>query len=79
MTIGQLWRGWRDVLSRQGFATAALDAKLLAGHALGLDALQMAGREGEGVGAEDAARVADLLQRRMAGESVARIIGAREL
>ncbi|WP_371136147.1 peptide chain release factor N(5)-glutamine methyltransferase [Devosia sp.] len=76
-TIGALWRGWRDVLSRLGFATAALDAKLLTQHGLGLSALELATQENETVDESGAARVADLLQRRMTGESVARIIGVR--
>jgi release factor glutamine methyltransferase len=38
----------------------------------------MAARESEAVNADGAARVAALLQRRMTGESVARIIGERE-
>jgi release factor glutamine methyltransferase len=66
------------VLGRLGFETAALDAKLLTGHALGLDALALATRELDPVADADAARVAGLLQRRMGGESVARIIGERE-
>jgi len=66
------------VLTRLGFETAALDAKLLTGHALGLDALALATREQDQVSDADAARVAALLQRRMSGESVARIVGARE-
>ena len=73
-----MWRGWRDVLIRLGFETAALDAKLLTGHALGLDALSLATREQDAVTDADAARVAGLMQRRMSGESVARIIGNRE-
>jgi len=73
-----LWRGWRDVLGRLGFETAALDAKLLTGHALGLDALALATREQEPVSDEQAANVAELLQRRMTGESVARILGEKE-
>ncbi|WP_269468138.1 N5-glutamine methyltransferase family protein [Devosia ureilytica] len=73
-----MWRGWRDALARLGFATAALDAKLLTGHALGLDALDLARREHEPVPLEAVGRVADLLQRRMSGESVARLIGERE-
>ncbi|MVS99537.1 peptide chain release factor N(5)-glutamine methyltransferase [Devosia marina] len=76
--MGALWRGWRDVLGRLGFETAALDAKLLTGHALGLDALSLATREQEPVAEADAERVAALLQRRVGGESVARIIGERE-
>jgi release factor glutamine methyltransferase len=73
-----LWRGWRDVLARLGFETAALDAKLLTQHALDLDALALATREAEPVDGVAAERVAQLLQRRMTGESVARIIGERE-
>jgi release factor glutamine methyltransferase len=66
------------VLGRLGFATAALDAKLLTGHALGLSALELATRENEPVPEQAAARVAELIRRRMTGESVARIIGARD-
>lgn len=66
------------MLGRLGFDSAALDAKLLTGHALGLGALELATRENELVDSEAAARVAGLLQRRMTGESVARIIGERE-
>nr|WP_244488911.1 peptide chain release factor N(5)-glutamine methyltransferase [Devosia sp. Root635] len=66
------------MLTRLGFDSAGLDAKLLTGHALGLDTLALAMRENEPVDGEAAGRVAELLQRRMTGESVARIIGARE-
>jgi len=60
----------------QGITTATLDAKLLVGHALGLDALQMATRESDVVPDETAVTL--LMQRRLTGESVARIIGHRE-
>jgi release factor glutamine methyltransferase len=66
------------VLDQKGFATAALDAKLLTGHALGLAALDMATREHEAADTAAVERVALLLQRRLSGESVARIIGERE-
>ncbi len=66
------------MLVRLGFETAALDAKLLAGHALGLDALGLATRESDSVDEAAAAAVAALIQRRMSGESVARIIGEKE-
>lgn len=66
------------MLGRLGFASAALDAKLLVGHALGLGALELATREHEPADDNAAACVAELLQRRMSGESVARIIGERE-
>ena len=73
-----MWRGWRDVLSRQGFATAALDAKLLTQHGLALTALELATGENLAVTEAGVERVAGLLQRRLSGESVARIIGERE-
>ena len=66
------------MLVRLGFESAALDAKLLAQHALGLDALQLATRENEAVNEPEAAVLAELVRRRMTGESVARIIGERE-
>ncbi|MBU1335547.1 MAG: peptide chain release factor N(5)-glutamine methyltransferase [Alphaproteobacteria bacterium] len=65
------------MLGRLGFSSAALDAKLLTGHALRLSTLELATRENEPADSAGVARVADLLQRRMSGESVARIIGAR--
>lgn len=65
-------------MSRLGFSTAALDAKLLTQHGLGLSALDLATRENQPVDPDGAARVAGLLQRRLTGESVARIIGERE-
>ena len=48
------------MLTRLGFGTAALDAKLLTSHALGLDALALATRENEPVPPEGAARLADV-------------------
>lgn len=65
-------------MSQRGFATATLDAKLLVGHALGFDVLQLATRESELVSTLLASSAADLMQRRLTGESVARIIGHKE-
>lgn len=73
-----MWRHWRDVLGAQGFENPVLDAKLLCGHALGLSTLDMAVRENDPVSLDALARVDVLMQRRLGGESVARIIGARE-
>ncbi len=61
-----------------GFVNPALDSKLLTGHALGLTTLDLAIRENEAVSAAGVRAVAALLERRMGGESVARIIGQRE-
>jgi len=65
-------------LAERGFATPALDAKLLVGHALGFSALQLAIHEREPVSTLSASSVTDLMNRRLSGESVARIIGHRE-
>lgn len=65
-------------MSQRGFATATLDAKLLVGQALGFDALQLAVHERELVSTLLASAVTELMQRRLRGESVARIIGHRE-
>ncbi len=66
------------MLVRLGFDSAALDAKWLTAFALGLSDLDIATRESEAVDEAGAQRVAELLQRRLTGESVARIIGERE-
>ncbi|MET3901185.1 HemK-like putative methylase [Devosia sp. UYZn731] len=63
---------------RLGFDSAALDAKRLTAFALGLSDLEIATREGEPVDEAGVQRVAGLLQRRLTGESVARIVGERE-
>lgn len=66
------------MLSRAGFDTPALDAKLLVGHALGLDALGLFSRENDAVTPEAQAQAEALLARRLTGLSVARIIGHKE-
>ncbi|MBN9335694.1 MAG: peptide chain release factor N(5)-glutamine methyltransferase [Devosia sp.] len=66
------------MLAANGAGTATLDAKLLVGHALGFDALQLATRESEFVSTLLASSVSELMQRRLTGESVARIIGHKE-
>ncbi|MCB1500400.1 MAG: peptide chain release factor N(5)-glutamine methyltransferase [Bauldia sp.] len=58
-------------------ATADLDARLLAGHVLGLDATGMVVHAGAPVAGEDAARAMALAARRAGGEPVARIVGAK--
>ncbi|MFD2647494.1 N5-glutamine methyltransferase family protein [Devosia albogilva] len=78
VTIGALWRQWRDVLAENGSPSAVIDAKRLTAHALGLGDLDLAVRERDVVDAGAAARVEALMQRRLTGESVARIIGERE-
>lgn len=66
------------MLAASGVGTATLDAKLLVGHALGFDALQLATRESELVSTLLTSGVTELMNRRLTGESVARIIGHKE-
>src|SRR5690606_8519379 len=76
--IGQLWRSGRDRLAAAGTVNAALDARLLAQHAIGLDATALIVREHDAAPPEAEARFAALLNRRLAGEPVARILGRKE-
>jgi release factor glutamine methyltransferase len=66
------------VLAKHDVATATLDAKLLVGHALGLDALGLMTREMDIVSAAQREAINATISRRLTGESVARIIGYRE-
>lgn len=77
-TIGQTWRVIRDRLAVADIPTAALDARLLVRHVLGLDATGLIASETD---AFPAARVSDLegvVLRRLAGEPIARIRGVQE-
>lgn len=66
------------MLATAGFDTPVLDAKLLVGHALGLDALGLFSRENDAVPPEARAGAEALLARRLSGLSVARIIGHKQ-
>ena len=58
-------------------ANADLDARLIVGHALGLDPTGLVVHAGRAVGGADVARVMALAARRAAGEPVARITGTK--
>lgn len=58
--------------------TPDLDARLLVGHALGLDAAGLIVHADRPVSDADVARIIALAERRIAGEPVARIIGEKE-
>ena len=59
-------------------ATADLDARLLVGHALGLDATGLILHAERPVSEADVARALAFAERRIAGEPVARILGEKE-
>jgi release factor glutamine methyltransferase len=63
---------------RHGLATPELDARLLAGHALGLDHAALAADALRPLSVDESDAIAALAARRLAREPVARIIGVKE-
>jgi release factor glutamine methyltransferase len=58
--------------------SADLDARILVGHALGLDHAALAAAAARGLGADEESAIAVLASRRLAGEPIARILGYKE-
>jgi release factor glutamine methyltransferase len=77
-TIGGARRRLAQELRRHGLDTPELDARLLVGHALGLDHAALAARSDRPLTPTEAAAVATLAARRLAREPVARILGGKE-
>lgn len=61
-----------------GIESPALDARLLVGHALGLDHAALASQAGRPLTATERDAIAQLAARRLRGEPVARIVGMKE-
>ncbi|MCT8971486.1 peptide chain release factor N(5)-glutamine methyltransferase [Microbaculum marinisediminis] len=68
----------RRRLAAAGVATPELDARVLAGHALGLDRAAMIAEGRRTLDDEDQARIEAVISRRLQGEPVGRILGHRE-
>ena len=62
-----------------GLEAPALDARILVGHALGLDHTGLAAEANRALTSEEAAVIAELSARRLAREPVARIRGEKEV
>jgi release factor glutamine methyltransferase len=77
MTVEQARRCLAASFRSAGIDTPELDARVLVGHALGFDHTALVTAAARPIG-EKAAEVAAFEQRRLAGEPVSRIIGARE-
>lgn len=78
LTPEAAWRQATELLREGGIDNARREARLLAEHALGLSASEIAlGRSAE-IGAGGAEALAETVARRLAGEPVARILGAWE-
>jgi release factor glutamine methyltransferase len=78
MTLAQARRALTQRFRAADLETAELDARVLIGHALGLDHAGLISAAAQPLAAADAAQVESFARRRLAGEPVARITGMRE-
>ncbi len=78
MSVGGLRRAVAARLREGGVESAELDARVLLVHALGLDASKLIAAADESVTRADLNRIDRMVQRRLAHEPVARIVGYRE-
>ena len=77
-TIGRLLSWTREFLAGKGAESARLEAELLLAHALGCQRMALYVRHGEQPAEEQKARFKELVQRRVKGEPVARLLGKKE-
>ncbi len=78
VTVGALVAGAANRLAEARVESARLDARLIVGMALGLDAAALLARRDDAVDALAAQRVAELLGRRERREPMSHILGERE-
>ncbi len=77
-TVADARRRLAQAFRAAGLDTPELDARILVGHALGLDHAALAARADDMLAAKDAEQIAALARRRLAREPVARILGRKE-
>jgi len=77
-TIAQARRALADAFRRAGLDSPELDARLLTGHALGLDHARLAAESDHKLGDQEIGALAALAARRLRREPVARILGRKE-
>jgi release factor glutamine methyltransferase len=78
MTVEQARRALGGTFRAANLDSPELDARILVGHALGLDHASLAAAAARALGEMEAARIAAFADRRLAGEPVARIAGEKE-
>jgi len=71
-------RAWTAEFRARGIDSPELDARVLIGHALGLDHAALAAHADQPLSAEQQSAIAALARRRLAHEPVARITGTKE-
>jgi release factor glutamine methyltransferase len=77
-TIAEARRALAAKFHAGGLDTPDLDARILIGHALGLDHAALAAAATRKLGAHEESAIAAVANRRLAGEPVARILGYKE-
>jgi len=77
-TLADARRALAGTFRSAGLDTPDLDARILTGHALGLDHAALASNAGRALSAEDVRAIEALAARRLGGEPVARITGVKE-
>jgi release factor glutamine methyltransferase len=77
-TIAEARRAWAAKFRDCGIESPDLDARVLIGHALGLDHAALAAAAARPLSATEQSAVAALARRRLAREPVARIVGFKE-
>jgi release factor glutamine methyltransferase len=78
VTAAQARRAAADRLRERGFDSPDLDARLLVGHALGLDHAALVAQSARRLTAAETAALDAMVARRLAHEPVARIVGTKE-
>ena len=77
-TVAQARRALAEKFRAAGIESPELDARILIGHALGLDHAGLAAAEKQALSAATASTIDTLAARRLAREPVARIVGEKE-
>lgn len=78
MTIGAARRAWTAEFRAFSIEAPELDARIIVGHALGLDHAALAAASARVLSAAEENAIAALARRRLCREPVARIVGAKE-
>jgi release factor glutamine methyltransferase len=78
LTVGGARRAWAKQFRARGIDSPELDARILVGHALGLDHVALAAAEPRKLSIGEENDVAALAKRRLAREPVSRIVGWKE-
>jgi release factor glutamine methyltransferase len=77
-TVADARRGWAEKFRAAGIDSPELDARILVGHALGLDRAALAGADAHRLDEKEQDAIAALARRRLNREPVARIVGVKE-